>query len=251
MRLRLQRQLLLFALLAVALVVVIGALSRQASGQTMARNQDDNWTYYGGNTKNWKYRAFDQINATNFSTLQVAWRFKTDNMGPQAEYRLGATPLMVNGVVYAVGGGMRRSVVALEADTGAMLWVHSEDEGLRAQFAPRVGSGRGVAYWTDGKEERILYVTTGYRLKALNAKTGALIPSFGKGGVVDLKLDFDQDLRRFAGPSVGCGGIRRGVIYHARFGRNELRPYKAHGPPQIMLLGQKPPENPLLHTNAY
>ena len=50
-------------------------------------------------------------------------------------------------------------------------------------------SGRGVSYWTDGKgDERILYVTTGYRLIALNAKTGAMIPAFGKDGVVDLKV---------------------------------------------------------------
>src|SRR5262249_20445330 len=66
------------------------------------------------------------------------------------------------------------------------------------EYAPRVSSGRGVAYWTDGREERILYVTTGYRLKALNAKTGALIAGFGKNGVVDLKEDWDQDLSRFA-----------------------------------------------------
>ena len=91
-------------------------------------------------------------------------------MGPRPEFRPVATPLMINGVVYAVGGGSRRSVVALDAGTGEMLWVHHEDEGPRAEFAPRVTSGRGVAYWTDGREERILYVSTGYRLNALNAK---------------------------------------------------------------------------------
>ena len=61
-----------------------------------------------------------------------------------------------------------------------------------------MGAGRGVSYWTDGREERIIYVTTGYRMKALNAKTGALISTFGQNGVIDLKKDFDQDLSRFA-----------------------------------------------------
>ncbi len=75
-----------------------------------------------------------------------------------------------------------------------MLWMHSEDEGARGEAAPRQLSGRGLAYWTDGKEERILYVTPGYRLVALDAKTGTPIPSFGKNGVVDLKLDDDQDI---------------------------------------------------------
>ena len=84
--------------------------------------------------------------------------------------------------------GTRRSVVALDGRTGELIWTHSYREGNRAAIAPRQLSGRGVSYWTDGKgDERILYVTTGYRLVALNAKTGAMIPSFGKGGVVDLK----------------------------------------------------------------
>src|SRR6185436_11872155 len=180
--------------------VFMVALHAAQAPQTPGRDRSGEWTYYGGDARNWRYKPFDQINASNFNTLQVAWRFKTDNLGPSPDYRLGATPIMANGVVYAVGGGMRRSVVAFDAATGSLLWIHTEDEGLRAEFAPRVGAGRGVTYWTDGREERIFYVTTGYRLKALNAKTGALIPSFGGDGVIDLKKDFDQDLGRFAKP---------------------------------------------------
>jgi glucose dehydrogenase len=162
--------------------------------------KDDNWTFYGGDDRNWRYKPFDQINGSNFSSLQLAWRFRTESMGPSPEYRLGATPIMANGVVYAVGGGSRRSVVALDAATGEMLWVHHQDEGERAEYAPRVTSGRGVSYWTDGREARIVYVTTGYRLVELDAKTGAPIATFGKNGVIDLKQDFDQDLSRFATP---------------------------------------------------
>ena len=85
--------------------------------------------------------------------------------------------------------GTRRSVVALDAKTGELIWTHSLREGKRAAIAPRQLSGRGVAYWTDGKgDERIIYVTTGYRLVELNAKNGAMIPSFGKDGIVDLKV---------------------------------------------------------------
>ena len=72
--------------------------------------------------------------------------------------------------------------------------MHSENEGARGAAAPRQLSGRGLAYWTDGREERILYVTPGYRLIALDAKTGARSPSFGKNGVVDLKQDDDQEI---------------------------------------------------------
>src|SRR5580704_6426960 len=151
------------------------------------------WRTYGGDLGNTHYSPADQINADNFNKLQVAWRFKTDNLGPQPETNLEATPLMVNGVVYSTGG-TRRAVVALDAATGELLWMHSEDEGKRGANAPRALSGRGLAYWTDGREERILYVTPGYRLIALNAKTGLPLPGFGQNGVVDLKLEDDQEI---------------------------------------------------------
>jgi quinoprotein glucose dehydrogenase len=130
----------------------------------------------------------DQINADNFTKLEVAWRFKTDNLGTRPEYKLEGTPLMVNGIVYATAG-TRRSVVALKADTGEVVWVHAEFEGQRAVNAPRQLSGRGLSFWSDGRgNDRILYVTPAYRLVALDAMTGARVPSFGKDGVVDLKV---------------------------------------------------------------
>jgi quinoprotein glucose dehydrogenase len=91
-------------------------------------------------------------------------------------------------------GGTGRAVVALDAVTGALKWTHKEDEGPRGAAAPRQLSGRGLAYWTDGREERILYVTPGYRLLALDAKTGNLVSSFGTSGAVDLKTDIDQEI---------------------------------------------------------
>src|SRR4029078_1734897 len=142
---------------------------------------------YGGDTGSTKYSPLDQINASNFNKLEVAWRFKTDSLGPRPEYKLEGTPLMVKGVIYATAG-TRRAVVALDAKTGELMWAHSYREGIRAAVAPRQLSGRGVSYWTDGKgDDRILYVTTGYRLVALNARHGAILPSVGKDGIGDLK----------------------------------------------------------------
>jgi quinoprotein glucose dehydrogenase len=166
-------------------------VSAVALGQAVSG--DGPWLTYGGDLKNDRYRPFDQINASNFSRLEVAWRFKTDNLGNRPEYKLEGTPLVANGVLYATAG-TRRAVVALDAATGELLWVHGEHEGERGANAPRGLSGRGLAYWTDGKQERILYTTPGYRLIALDAKTGALAPGFGDHGVVDLKLDDDQKI---------------------------------------------------------
>lgn len=177
------------ALGAVALCLLWATIP--ASAQTGAKNGE--WTTYGGDLASTRYAPLDQISADNFNKLQVAWRFKTDSLGPRLEYKLEATPLEVRGILYSVGGS-RRAVVALDAATGEELWIHSENEGERGASAPRQLSGHGLSYWTDGKEERILYVTPGYRLIALDAKTGARIPSFGKDGVVDLRLDDDQDI---------------------------------------------------------
>ena len=166
-------------------------ITRAAFGQP--RGKDVEWPTYGADLANTKYRPLDQIDATNFNKLEVAWRFKTDNLGTRPEFRLEGTPLMVNGVLYATAG-TRRSVVALDAASGELLWTHGEHEGARGAAAPRQLSGRGLAYWSDGKQQRILYVTPGYRLIALDAKTGGAIPTFGKNGAVDLKLDDDQNI---------------------------------------------------------
>jgi quinoprotein glucose dehydrogenase len=144
------------------------------------------WPSYHGDTRGHHYSPLDQITAGNFSSLEVAWRFKTDNLGTRPEYKLEGTPLVVGGVLYTTGG-TRRSVIALDARTGELRWVYGMKEGERGAASPRQLSGRGVAYWTDGTEERILYVTPGYRLVALDARTGVPIASFGTNGIVDLK----------------------------------------------------------------
>jgi quinoprotein glucose dehydrogenase len=174
-----------------ASAAAILCLSLSAAAQTGAKNGE--WPTYGGDLGNTRYSALDQINAANFNQLQIAWRLKTENFGPGPEYKFEATPLMVKGVLYTTAGS-RRAVVALDAATGELLWMHAEHEGERGQKAPRQLSGRGVAYWTDGNEERILYVTPGYRLIALDAKTGIPVATFGKQGVVDLRLNDDQEM---------------------------------------------------------
>jgi quinoprotein glucose dehydrogenase len=175
-----------------AFVVIAGLAS--VSGQQGGVNLADGtlkgeWPYYTGDVRGTRFSPLDQINASNFNKLEVAWRFKTDNLGSRPEFKLEGTPLMVKGVIYTTAGS-RRAVVALDARTGEQLWVFNAiREGMRAGGAPRQLSGRGVSFWTDNKgDDRILYVTTGYRLVALNAKNGQPIPAFGRDGIVDMKV---------------------------------------------------------------
>jgi quinoprotein glucose dehydrogenase len=177
----------LLVLLAAAVAWLAPRAAGQAGTSAFPSTRNGDWTHYTADARGSKYSPLDQINAANFGRLEVAWRFKTDNLGTRPEYKLEGTPLAIKGVIYTTAG-TRRSVIALDAKTGELMWAYSLREGTRAAIAPRQLSGRGVAYWTDGKgDDRVVFVTTGYRLVALNAKTGQPVASFGRNGIVDLK----------------------------------------------------------------
>lgn len=167
------------------LIAVIPVLAIAADAPSTKNGE---WPYYTADARGTKYSPLAQIDASNFNKLEIAWRFKTDALGPRPEFKLEGTPLMVKGVLYATAG-TRRSVIALDAKTGELIWSQSLREGRRAAVSPRQLSGRGLSYWSDGKgDDRILYVSTGYRLVALHAKDGTFIKSFGNNGVVDMKI---------------------------------------------------------------
>ena len=182
-----------FRLLSVLVVFVsLAWLSSGLIGQNRTAGTPSlaagDWPHYTGDMRGGKYSPLAQIDASNFSKLEVAWRFKTDAFGPRPEFKLEGTPVAVNGVLYTTAG-VRRSVIALDGKTGELMWAHSLREGKRAAVSPRQLSGRGVSYWTDGKgDDRVVYTTTGYRLVELDAKSGSMIRSFGTDGVVDLKV---------------------------------------------------------------
>jgi quinoprotein glucose dehydrogenase len=153
------------------------------------------WATYGSNLASHRYSPADQITKDNFNRLQIAWRLKTDFLGPRPDTLYSATPLVIGPVLYTTAG-LRRAAIGLNAATGEMLWMHAEDEGRRGDNAIRNGAGRGLAYWAspDGGDRRIVYVTPGYRLLALDADTGIPVSTFGRNGAVDLKLDNDQEV---------------------------------------------------------
>jgi quinoprotein glucose dehydrogenase len=178
-------------LAALLTIVVAGvALSRgpaSASAQApklVRGNAPGEWRYWGADAWSTRYSPLDQINASNFGSLQIAWRFDVGDMFGEDEY-FRSTPLYANGKLYSVAGG-KRGAISLDPATGKLLWKWGLEEGIRYTKSPRPYSGRGLAYWTDGTSERILLVTPGYHLAAIDAKTGNPDPKFGKNGVVDL-----------------------------------------------------------------
>lgn len=167
------------------LVVLMAAVVAHGQQPSTANGE---WPHYTADEKGTRYSPLAQIDAANFNNLEAAWRFKPDNLGTRPEFKLEGTPIMVGGKLYTTAG-TRRAVVRLDGKTGELDWVYSVREGLRAAISPRQLSGRGVSYWTDGRgDDRVLFVTMGYRLVALNAHTGRPIPGFGADGMVDLKV---------------------------------------------------------------
>ena len=187
-----------------------------SSRPTTARGE---WPTYGGDLASTKYSPLAQITKDNFSSLKIAWRTKSPDgflsmtMPNGAEWTAGstlifdelrrldpkrwrdnaspllnnfkATPLMVGGVLYF---NMPTSVgAAVDAKTGALRWVYnprSYEAGTTTMSAR--WNQRGVAYWTDGTEERIFWGTGDGYLIAVDAKTGRPVSGFGKNGRVDL-----------------------------------------------------------------
>jgi quinoprotein glucose dehydrogenase len=167
----LTRRHLLAGTAASALILAIDPAALAAPMQDAdAPAPDTEWRSYAADKANTRYSPLDQINAENFNDLEIAWSVKTDVFGARKEYQFEPTPLLVKGRLF-LPAGSRRDCVALDAATGELLWMHRVDEGQRALNSPRQLSGHGVSYWTDGKVERILYVTIGYQLVSLDANT--------------------------------------------------------------------------------
>ncbi len=174
-----------------SVVLSILAVALPAATQQGTRNGE--WRFYGGDAGSTKYSPLDQIDATNVKDLKIVWQWKAQNFGKRPDFNWEVTPLMVGGVLYFTAGA-RRDVLAVDAATGETLWLYRIDEGPRGAVVARTNN-RGVAYWSDGKgDNRILLITPGFQLIALNAKNGAPLTGFGKDGVIDLTEGLDREV---------------------------------------------------------
>src|SRR5262245_1307778 len=192
---------ILYGLVIASVFVVIRTTAQQG-----ARNGE--WRVYGGDEGSTRYSPLDQINRDNIKNMRVAWVWKSDSLMPNPQNGSETTPIMVNGVLYFTMD-QRRYVIAADAGTGETLWMYRPNEGERFTQAPRK-IHRGVSYWTDGRgDERIVFVTPGFQLIALDAKTGDPIPAFGNRGIVDLFKELDLD---YKGDPVGKIGNSSPVV---------------------------------------
>ena len=156
---------------------------------------EGDWRHHGGNHNSDKYAPLDQIDGSNFSELELAWRYRSPDLDlpedlayPTGDYR--AVPLVVNGIMYV--NSNHGLISALNSATGEELWVFDPKS---YELGPPLFSPlqtRGIEYWTDGEIERIFIATSGKQLVSVDIKTGQPDPNFGDDGYVDLKQNFGR-----------------------------------------------------------
>ena len=177
--------------------MIVIAIIAYASRPATAQKKNIDWPVYGGQLAGDHYSALSQINRANVSRLRVAWKFDTGEQGG-----MQTSPIIVGRVLYACTPSQK--IIGLDAATGTLLWKF--DSGI-AGTQPL----RGVAYWSEGNDSRILAGVMNY-LYALDAHTGKPIESFGENGRVDLRKDLGRDYTRQAVAMTSPGVVYKDLI---------------------------------------
>ena len=173
--------------------------------------QNGEWPGITGGYTSTRYSPLDQINASNFNTLKVAWEWRGE-VPPGVELgdiNARSLPIYVDGMLLTTSGP-RRTVVSLDPVSGKTLWTFQEPETPRHAYSMRSNHGKGVAYARiNGRG--VVFVTTspGFFLHALDAKTGQPLEGFGsavpvrgfpKTGSVDMLKDLIADWQPWVEP---------------------------------------------------
>ena len=174
-----------------AMLAIVGVAAQEPG------TENGEWRYQSGDARGTRYSPLDQIDASNFEDLEVAWVFRGDNFSPHANYTFKSTPSYIDGTLYTVAG-YRRTIIAMDPATGETLWTYREPNTVRWEQSMRASYGKGVGHgYVDGRL-MIYVITPGFFLHALDGKTGEHIEGFGtrvpltgfpSTGVVDLLAD--------------------------------------------------------------
>ncbi len=149
---------------------------------------DSNWSAYLGDKASTHYSTLRQITPRNVGKLEVAWSYRAGGADPNNRSQIQCNPLVLDGVLYGTSPDLQ--AFALDAATGRELWRFNP---ASIKGITKAGVNRGLVFWADGKDRRILYANDRY-LHALDAATGQRVTSFGKEGSIDLKADLGRDV---------------------------------------------------------
>lgn len=158
----------------------------------LASAADVNWGVYLGDKASSHFSTLGQITPENVTKLEVAWTYQAGGALPNNRSQIQCNPIVINGTLYGTTPDLQLFAVA--ADSGKELWRFDP---AKVPGMTKAGVNRGVVYWADGADRRILYANDRY-LHAINAATGLRVPTFGEGGTIDLKRDLGRDVSNLA-----------------------------------------------------
>jgi len=197
-----------------------------------SQGPDTDWRVTGGDPGNTRFSPLDQINTTNVARLRVAWVYHTGDLAPDQHGEIQATPIVVDGVLYATTPAL--AAIALRAASGTLLWrfdPRTTHDARRTDFSH---VNRGVVYWADSSDRRIFF-TAGRKLYGLDARTGRPIPTFGDSGSVDLAAGLSRAIGDAYLVATSPGAIYQDLLIQGmRVGEEEgsapgdLRAYDVH-----------------------
>lgn len=166
------------------------------------------WSVYKADAASTSYSGLDQINDNNVRQLKVAWIFLPDSSRINTGFVSECNPIIIDSVMYVTTG--ENKLYAINASTGKKIWLFDPFEG-GPNVSGEGGTTRGVAYWEEKNDKRIL-MTAGHYLIAVNAITGEIIPTFGNNGKVDLNIGMRDDPSRISVSSTSPGIIYKNLI---------------------------------------
>jgi quinoprotein glucose dehydrogenase len=193
--------------------LVLGAVAPAArAAETPARGSapaEREWRTHGGNPGHTQYSPLDQIDTANVHRLRVAWTYHAGDARDDGRSQIQCNPIVVDGVLYATTP--RVETVALDAATGREIWRFDPYEVGTETLPVWLGVNRGVAYWGEGDDRRIL-VTAGHRLFALDARNGRPVSTFAEAGNVDLREGLGRDPAGLSVVATTPGAIYRDLL---------------------------------------
>jgi len=168
------------------------------------------WEVYGGNKDNNHYSALTQIDTNNVAQLQIAWSYHTGDSGSGTQMQVN--PVIIENTLYGVSPKLK--LFALDAATGKEKWLFNpvNENGTRGKGYFMMNVCRGVAYYSDGKDDRRIFYSAGSQLYCIDALTGKPIPSFGENGKIDLHNDLGRDVKELYVSSTTPGIIYKDLI---------------------------------------
>src|SRR6185437_15668787 len=185
----------IFNSLTFSLVVIVAA-----SCKAPVKESYRNWEVYGGTKDAMHYSSLTEVDTNNVSQLLVAWTYHTGDADTASHSQIQCNPIVIDGILYALTPKMK--MFAVDAATGKQIWVFdpktyiavdtNEQKRLSMQFT---NTGRGVTYWTDGKDDKRVFYTAGPYLICINAVTGNAVNTFGNNGRIDLHDGLGRDVK--------------------------------------------------------